>query len=210
MTSVTASQLASTLGLSKGRISQLVSGGQLDGCYQGTGRQRRFDLAAAAKALNKKLDAGQMMGNGAATRGRLRDLERIGEVPDAVPEPENLNESGLLPQKDLDRYELARTLKAEEEARKLRRQNAVEDGQYVLASQVEHLVAQKIAKEVSEFETVLRDAARKVADRLGVENREVRQILIEFWRAHRAVRADHAQQQAENVGMSQTERDQDI
>ena len=71
MTSVTASALAIKLGVSRGRISQFVREGKLAECFTGVGRNRRFDLEKSACALGHRLDAGQLMGNGAGTRAAL-------------------------------------------------------------------------------------------------------------------------------------------
>ena len=65
---LTATQLAKKLDVTRGRISQYVSAGKLDGCFSGSGRQRRFDLDKVKAALQHRLDPGQMMGNGAVTK----------------------------------------------------------------------------------------------------------------------------------------------
>ena len=213
MTQLSASELANRLGVSKGRVSQYVAEGKLEGCYRGAGRARRFDLDAVARALGRSLDAGQMMGNGAGTRHALRALEP-GDGPDggaatapAIEPPVGASE---LPGGDADRYELARTQKAEEEARRLRRMNAEAEGRYVLASEVELQVRRRIGQEVSEFETVLREGARRLADRLGVDFREARAELIAAWRDHRAGRAQALEADAAEAALSELEAAEDI
>ena len=139
MAHLTATALAEQLNVSKGRVSQYVSEGKLDGCFEGAGRQRRFDLGKVAKALGKRLDQGQLMGNGSATQ---KALDEIDEGNSARPVLRSGAGAGagagaeMLPEGDDGRYKMARTLKAEEEARRIRRQNAVDDGTYVLASEV--------------------------------------------------------------------------
>lgn len=190
MTLINATALASALQVSPGRVSQYVSEGKLDGCYSGSGRARRFDLGKCVDALGKRLDRGQMMGNGAETR-RAIDAVKSGQadIPSAAPRSPQSGATEL-PHKDPDRYELARTQKAEEEARRLRRQNAEAEGTFVLASEVERQVAKVVAQEIAEVESVLREGARKVADNLGVDYKAVRQLLTETWRAHRSGRAE--------------------
>ncbi|WP_109464395.1 hypothetical protein [Albibacillus kandeliae] len=207
MARLTATQLASELSLSKGRISQLVSSGVLNGCFVGEGRSRRFDLTACAKALNHRLDPGQQLGNGAETKRRVRQIEESSsDGEDNLP----LRDSGELQPRDPDRYELARIQKVEEEARKLRRANAQDEGTLVLASEVHRQVARQIGQEVAEFETVLRDGARKVADRLGVDYRTVRQVLIETWREHRGDRLVKLQEEADQAEMTSEEQEADF
>ena len=200
---INSTQLAKVLGVSLPRISQLVSDGRLDGCYTGEGRNRRFDAARVADALGRKLDPGQMMGNGAGTKAAIRKLQQ-GDEPAPGPSSHGAG-ARALKDNDNDRYELARIDKAEQEARRLRRQNAAEEGIYVLASEVEGQVARKLAQEIAETESMLRAAARAVADRLGVDAREVRQVLTETWRAHRSHRAEVLTAEAEAAQLSPEE-----
>lgn len=208
---LTGAELARTLGVSRPRVSQYVSEGKLDGCFNGEGRARRFDLAAVTKALGSRLDSAQMLGNGADTRRALVGLREQGD-DDAKPnvKPRRQAAESELLANDPDRYELARTQKAEEEARKLRRQNAEAEGLFLLAAETERQIAKQIAQEVAGFETTLRDGARTVADRLGVDFKTVRQILIETWRAHREGRAGVLVEQAAQADMSDIETEADI
>ncbi|MBW4984125.1 hypothetical protein KZZ07_16400 [Mameliella sp. CS4] len=209
MSGLTATQLATKLDLSKGRISQLVTEGKLDGCYKGDGRSRRFDLAACANALNRKLDPGQLMGNGARTRQALREIE---ETDSPVEAPQDMPERDSAPLRTTDqaRYEMARTLKAEEEARKLRRLNAQDDGTLVLAEQAGREARRALAAELAQFENVLRNAARAVADKMGVDFKTARQIMIDVWREHRSARAQQLDQEAEAAEMAPEEQDADF
>lgn len=206
---LSASDLASTLGLSKVRISQLTSSGRLDGCWQGEGRARRYDLGKVAVQLGRTLDPGQMMGNGAATKGRIKDI--LADVPgeDVAPKPAApvQREGGELSPMDGTRYDMARTLKAEEEARRLRRVNQEAEGHFVLASEVAHQTSRLIAQEIAEVEAVLRDGARAIADRLGVDFKTARKILVDTWRAHRSKRTDQLEAQAASASMSEVEEE---
>lgn len=208
MAGLTTTALAKELGLSKGRISQLVADGKLDGCYSGDGRARRFDLKACAAQLNRKLDAGQMLGNGASTKRRLADIE-TGDEEDQAPAPRTRSGEELSP-RDPDRYELARIQKVEEEARKLRRANAEAEGTVVLSAAVHRQVTRQIGQEIAEFETVLREAARRIADRLGVDYRTARQIMVETWREHRGARQVVLEDCAASAAKSDEEIEADI
>jgi len=218
---LTTTELAGALQVTKGRVSQWVKEQKVAGCYHGEGRARRFDLAKVAAALGKTLEPGQMMGNGAATRSRLKEIRQGGkgareddglnldavDEEDAPPGKPVLRDGALLPQADPDRYELARIQKAEEEARRLRRQNQEAEGAFVLASEVEQAVARQMAQEIAEVETVLRDGARAVADRLGVDFKTVRLILVEAWRGHRGQRSQLLAQEANGRPMTAAEQD---
>ena len=188
-------QLAEVLGVSRARVQQYVAEGKLEGCFTGEGRGRRFDLDAVAARLGRALHPGQMMGNGAGTKRALQALAEPAAQPIVPRAPVRVPEGvpprdGELARNDPDRYELARTQKAEEEARRLRRQNQLDEGTLVLASEVERQVARRMAQELAEVDNVLRDAARRLADTMGVEFRAARKVLVDTWRAHRAGRAE--------------------
>ena len=223
MGQLSASELATALNVSRPRVSQYVSEGKLEGCYSGSGRARKFNLAACAHALGRTLDKGQMMGNGASTRKALAEAQ-ANATPRGEAQPETASRTvtasddgvadmrrsdSVLEPKDPDRYELARTQKAEEEARRLRRMNAEAEGSYALVSDVTRQVAQQMAQEIGEFEAVLRDGSRQVADVLGVDFKVVRQILIDRWRDHRSTRSAQLTAQADKVALSDDERKKD-
>lgn len=222
--SLTATELANKLGLSKGRISQLVKSGDLAGCYQGSGRDRRFDLVKATAALRKNLDQAQMLGNGAKTARVLRAIDSgedgateedayIGafEEQDVAPRGASRPRSDTrIPVGDASGYELARTAKAVEDLRAARLRNGREEGLYVLASEVEQATARMLTQELAQFETALRDMARDVADRLGVDYRVVRKILLDRWRSHRTDRAGVLQDAAEKAVPTEAEQAEDI
>lgn len=222
MKSVSSSELADALKVSRGRVSQYVKEGKLEGCYQGNGRDRRFDLGKVAVALGRSLDPGQLMGNGALTRQRLRQITPLpGLGPDRDSEDDPVQAPMArpavapkadteLPQRDPDRYELARTQKAEEEARALRRKNAEAEGTVVLASEAALQTARLINREVQAMESVLQAGARAVADRLGVDYREARTILVDVWREHRTRRAAELGAEAAAAEMTAQEAGQDI
>lgn len=206
---VTGVELAKALGVSRQRVHQYVTSGKLEGCYTGSGNQRRYDLSKCANALGKRLDAGQMMGNGAGTRSAIKDISGDGTHRETARRSSGAGAEPLA-SNDPDRYEMARIQKAEEEARKLRRQNAEAEGLYVLASEAAMQASRLVAQEISEFETVLRDGARMIADKLGVDFKTARKILVDTWRAHRSDRAETLEEQSEAATLSDVEQDEDI
>jgi hypothetical protein len=206
-------EVAAALGLSKGRISQLVADDTLKGCYQGDGRDRVFDLDKCAEALKRGLDRGQMLGNGAKTKARIRDIvaasdgATIAPPPRAVPAPRDGSE---LQKGDQDRYDMARAARAEEDLRAMRLKNGRDEGQYVLASEVSREVARAIGQEVREVEAFIRETARALADEMGVDFKAARQIMMDNWRKHRGDRAEVLMQAAASAEMSDAEREADI
>jgi len=208
---LTGAQLAGELGLSRARISQYVSEGKLTGCYSGEGRARRFDREAVAVALGRRLDAAQMLGNGAETRRALAAMQNhVAKPVQRASKPSLQGVDTRLVPNDLDNLQLVNTQLKEEALRDARRKNAVAEKTYLLASEVELQITRLIEQEITEFETVLRDGARRVADTLKVDFRTTRQILVETWRAHRKVRSDQSGAQAGSAGLTEAERDEDI
>lgn len=210
MADINATQLASKLDLSTARISQLVSEGKLEGCYVGSGRARRFDLGRVAEALGKRLDLGQMSGNGRGTRRALRSLAdeappAEGSAAAASAPPRQRNTDGAMDPRDPDRLELATILIKEEEARRRRRDNAKDEGVWVLAEEVERQTARALSQEIGRFELALRDGARALADRMGVDYRTVRAVLMETWREHRGARSTQLASDAGDARMSDAE-----
>lgn len=210
MYSISASELANQLNLSKGRISQYVSEGKLDGCFKGDGRARRFDPALVAEALGRGLDKGQMLGNGLSTRRALRTIKVEAEPVDAPTESPDRKRDGRVDRGDTDQLELLKIARANEELRTLRRNNATSEGQFVLAAEVDRAVSKLIAQEIAEIETVLEQGARAIADELSIDYRAARKILKDIWREHREARAVQLQSQSEVAAMTEAEKAADI
>ena len=200
-----ASELADRLSLSRGRISQLVSEGKFDGCYEGEGRNRRFDLAKCVTCLERGLDFGQMHGNGAeaaaARQEVLRDLEAAGAAPSGAVQ---------LPDNDSDAMRLVKLEKEKESLRKLRRENLAFEQAYALRSEVETQVRRVLQKEIVEVDTMLRLAAQRIADDLAVDMKTVRSILLQTWRRQREERARVLEAAAEEATFTDAEREMDI
>lgn len=193
MPQLNATQLSAALNVSKGRVSQYVAEGKLDGCYSGDGRARRFDLHKCAAALGRKLDKGQLLGNGAQTRAALASIGSNEDTEQGKPEitRKGRKTDGPLPKDDPDEYTLTKTALQKEELRKRRLDNAEREGRYVLSSEVERQVTRMLSQEIAEVEsTVIREGARAIADQLGVDFKTARKILTDVWRAHRKGRSE--------------------
>lgn len=202
MPALNATELAARLDVSKARISQYVSEGKLAGCYAGEGRARRFDLEKVAAALGRNLDLGQMGGNGRDTRRAIRMIAEGGADREAAPVP---RDGSALLANDPDRYELAKIESAEQDARRKRRDNERDEGNWVLAEEVRRQSARALAREMGQVEQVLRDGARAIADGLGVDYRSARKILIDTWRDYRKHRSDALSAEAESARMTEDE-----
>ncbi|QFS83994.1 hypothetical protein [Roseivivax sp. THAF197b] len=208
---VNATELARGLNLSRSRISQLVSDGRLNGCYSGSGRSRRFDIAKVAQALGQKLDPGQLLGNGAGTKASLGTIAADAGSDRGDGGPANEQAAPQPATKDPSRYEQARTLELEEKARRARRQNEAEEGHWVLASEVASETSRQMAMEIAAIESkVLRGGARRLADELGVDFLQARAILTHVWREYRGERAEEKSDEAAAAQPSEVEQEADF
>jgi excisionase family DNA binding protein len=197
---ITASELATRLGVSRGRVSQMVAEGKLDGCFKGEGRARRFDPQLAAAALNQRLDIGQQVGNGAQARAARAALSR----------PAGVATEGLLPPTDDDNYKLYRTEKAREEAIRLRRQNRLEEGTAVLAAEAARETARALQAELTAVDAWVSTLARTLADTAGIDYLEARATIRASWRDHREKRAAALRIQADTATPTDAEAEADL
>lgn len=204
MSGLSTTELAEEFGVSKGRVSQWVKEGKLRGCFYGDGRNRRFDLNACAIALGRNLDTAQALGNGRKT------LNAIGSIEDPVPHIDDEDDAESISDSVKARYDLARTMRIEEQARAARYQNGLLDGSLVLASEVERNVMAQLGQEIAAFENVIRRCSQAVADEYGLKGSEVRKVMLDVWRSHRKDRSDKANARASKATATQTEKDADF
>lgn len=198
-----ASDLAKALGVSPGRVSQYVTEGKLRSGkeFRGELHARRYDLAACAVALGKRLDVAQALGNGRDT------MHAIGQiVGGAVIDPDEPDADGIADQGVKRRYDAARTMEKEEKARRARLENEAEHGTMLIAAEVEVQMAAQLAQEIAQVENVLTRGAEVVASKLGVDFVEVRGLLREVWRDHRTRRANAAAERASAAQPSEAEK----
>jgi hypothetical protein len=217
MNTVNATELARQLNVSKARVSQYVAEGKLDGCFTGEKGARRFDLTAVLQRLNRTLDAGQMLGNGATTKKAIRalmvegvDLDGDDAPAAAVPKSVVAKTDGSLPEGGTDHYEMARTLKVQQEARRLLMENELRNGTLVVASEAARQAQRMLGQEIAQFEQFLREAARQQADKLGHDYKALRQVLMQAWRSHRAARTEQLQAEAEVASLTEAETEAQI
>lgn len=209
MAGLNATQLAARMELSKGRISQLVADGtfsEASGCFTGHGRARRFNFEICASAY-RGLDPGQRLGNGAKTQAAIRDAVPIASADTLTARPPAQKTP---PNGDDALYQASRAIKAAEDARRARRDNEADEGNYVLASEVEKQVKKLIGQEIAEFEGLLKDVARRFADEHGVDFMETRAMVLQMWRDHRGNRTGRIAAEAEAASLSEDEEVADI
>lgn len=204
MTGLRAVELARHLSLSKGRISQLVGEGRLNGCFSGDGMHRRFDLQKVAEALQVKLDPGQMLGNGADTKKAIRAVLQ-GDAAPVQPSLGGKPKGEVLQPDDPDQYKMLREAHAAEDLRTKRRNNARDEGLWILAGEVDRNVSRVMAQNLAETEAFVKEVAALVASKMGIDQRQVRQIILDGWREFRTNRAKDLAAAADDADLSDIE-----
>lgn len=200
---LTTTELADKLCLSKGRISQLVKSGKLiEGHdFTGSGRQRRFNLNNCIDTLRHTLDVSQAVANGAKTTAQI-DAIASGPRKTSTQMPQDED----LPKQATARLNEIRVKRAELDLRRSLREEQVEEGRWVDVDEVRRATQKLIGQEVAETEAWLKDAARLIADKNGLNFKEVRADLRASWRKQRGDRADALKKAAADAEMSEREQ----
>jgi hypothetical protein len=152
---VTKGRFAALAGVSRARLSQYLSNGQISGdALVGGGHRARIRVAVAMEQLGRNLDVSQHLGaNGRARVGSGDD----GAVGDAI-----------------KRARLAQLELSNEHARAVREAEA---GRYVLAADVRLEMGKIAGKMLATFEGALGELATAVAAKSGLPSRDVLHIL---------------------------------
>lgn len=189
---VTKSEFAARIGVTPGRVSQMIKAGQIGaGSLYGEGRAARIIIDKASADLRRTLDPSQSHGlNGMATRaalgGPLPDQGKPKDAPtSSPPAPQHPltfdNTADLIGREKLRQAEIA--------TRRMQREEALEEGRFVLADEARAAIASAASKMLSTFESGLSDMADAVAGQHGLPPRDVLHTLT---RAFRQIREDAA------------------
>lgn len=199
---VTKSEFAEYLGVTAGRVSQMIKAGQIaPASLAGEGRAARIIVDRASADLRRNLDPAQSHGlNGMATRSAIASgstkpngaaAPEQHALPDMLPKvgaqtspplPAALdNTADLIGREKLRQAEIA--------TRRMQREEALEEGRFVLADEARAAIASAASKMLSTFESGLADMADSIAAQHGLPPRDVLHTLT---RAFRQIREDAA------------------
>ncbi len=161
---VTKSEFAELIGVSRGRVSQMLAARQIDGdAIVGEGRSARINVEVARRQLDARLDLGQRLG----ANGRARLDGETSDPTDAA----------------IKRQRLAQLELANERARA---EAAASSGRYVEADAARQEMGKIAGRLVAAFEGALPELASAVAASSSLPQREVLHLLRGSWRAIRA------------------------
>jgi len=160
---VTKSEFAELMGVSRGRVSQMLAARQIDGdAIVGEGRSARINVEAARRQLDARLDLGQRLG----ANGRVRLGGDTSDPTDAAIKAARLRQLTLANER------------AAEEA-KLRA------GRYVEADDARQEMGRVAGRLVAAFEGALPELAAAIAANSSMSQRDALHILRGGWRAIR-------------------------
>jgi hypothetical protein len=173
MTVVTKSAFAALCGVSRARVAQWISCGQVDGeAIVGSGHRARIDADIARAQLKERLDVSQWR---VASRARLDGTAKVDLPPQATAAP---TVEAEIKAAHLRRIELANA-KAEGEA-------AIASGRYLVAEDVRREVGAIAGSMVAAFEGMIPQFADAVAANWAAPQPDVLHLLRGVWRAARA------------------------
>jgi hypothetical protein len=185
--------------VSAARVSQWISGGKINGnALVGEGRNAQIDVAIADEQLRERLDIGQRVGNGLATR--------LGQAPaDAAPDLPAAPAAASPAAPTVDRFEEAfkreRLEALQRENRKRAEEEAARAGRYIDAQAASAQMAKIAGKTMTMIDGSLPEIASALAAKFSLSQRDVLHALrAEFrdvrQRAAASLRTEAAEQPA--------------
>lgn len=192
---VTKGEFAEMIGVTPGRVSQMIAAGQIDSAaIEGEGQRAKIRPTLARQQLARRLNHGQRFGNGLNTRLDGEDGDDGDEdAPPARSAPAS------------NRRDLISDAIGAEKLRQLRNlnQRAAEDnlvrrGIYVRADQTKAAMTKMAAQLVSLFEGGLGEVATALAREFKMPQRDVLHVLRTEFRALRARSAEQVRNQVED------------
>ncbi|MGJ8570440.1 MAG: hypothetical protein ACSHXI_07055 [Hoeflea sp.] len=210
---VSKTEFAAHLGVSAGRVSQMIKAGQISpGSLKGEGRSARVIVDKASADLRRTLDPAQSHGlNGMTTRSALsgspaqpqRPAQMEGaSQPATTPQP-------LAPQLTFDNTAdligREKLRQAEIATRRMERDEALAEGRFVLADDHRAAVASAASKVLATIESGLSDMADAIASAHSLPPRDVLHTLTQSFRGIRETAANAFAGQREAILAAEAE-----
>lgn len=206
---VSKSEFAALIGVSPGRVSQMIAEGKIAGdALAGEGRSAKVRVEVARAQLRERTDLGQRLGNGIETRldGALpfpAGANLADPTPKAAPRlagAEDGDHSPPAPSDHVaDRLKQLKLLDAERRERQALEDDLARRGIYVRADQSRAALASVAQTLLNVFEGSIADLAQALATRFELQHRDVSHVLRQEFRALRARAAEAARQRAEEL-----------
>ena len=185
---VTKGEFAEMIGVTPGRISQMIKAGQISPeSLSGEGRGAKVIIDRAKSDLRRSLDPSQSLGlNGMATRAAISD-KPAEPTPVAAVEPVSTGRADIpapvVPfDNTADLIGREKLRQAAMVSRRMERDEALEEGRYVLSEEARAAIGAAASKTLSTFESGLADMADAVAAKHNIPPRDVLHTLTQSFR----------------------------
>lgn len=196
-TIVTKQEFAQRKGRAPSAISNWIAAGKISKlALVGDGVRARIWVEQAEADLAMSLDPSQQAAQ---------------DVPATLPTtagPTLQPRSTTIDDEDLRRRRKADADRAEHEAEQARRRLAIDEGRYIVAEDAARAWGRELARLMSDTETFLFSSlARSVADRHGIDFKQLAVFMREEFRKFRAETSDEARQRREQLEAAAVERE---
>jgi hypothetical protein len=169
---VSKGDFAGLVGVSAGRVSQLIKDGRLAGALVGEGRGARIDVAKAMALLDVGLDISQRIG----LNGKARIVKAGSDAPPPeMPRPNTVDD-------ELKREAL---VQRQAETRRVLRDEAERAGELVSAREARLATDKAVVKMVAAVDQMLVEAAAAMSAEWHMPKREALHLLRRIWREQR-------------------------
>lgn len=206
---VTKTEFAAHLGVSAGRVSQMIKAGQIGpNSLKGEGRSARVIVEKASADLRRTLDPVQSHGlNGMATRSALAGApSKSVQPPRAEPPASPQLAAPMMPlDNTADLIGRERLRQAEIATRRMERDEALAEGRFVLADDHSAAVASAASKVLATIESGLADMADAIASVHSLPPRDVLHTLTQSFRGIRETAANAFAGQREAILAAEAE-----
>ncbi len=213
---VTKGQFAELIGVSPGRVSQMISEGKIGPeALVGEGRSARIRVETARAQLRERTDLGQRLGNGLETRldGALPFAAGAAlavEEPQGAPRLAGAEEAPLSPSPTpappvvptdpvADRLKQLKLNDAERRERQALEDDLARRGIYVRSDHSRAALIGVAQTMLNVFEGAIPDLAQALAARFEIPHRDLAHVLRQEFRSVRSRAAEAARQRAEGL-----------
>lgn len=181
---VSKSEFARLIGVSKPRVSQLISEGKITGdAIEGEGRSAKIIVPVARRQLNATLDIDQRAANGRA------DLSLDHSIVDGP--GDGVSEPGPKVMNTDDLYKQERLRKIQHENEDLEEKRRERKGEYVRADSVRSTVSRHVGNMIDELEADLGHWAEELSAETGGSVKDIKHSLKKLFRGAREKLARH-------------------
>ncbi|WP_051651372.1 hypothetical protein [Brevundimonas bacteroides] len=212
---VTKGQFAELIGVSPGRVSQMIAEGKIGPeALVGEGRSAKIRIETARAQLRERTDLGQRLGNGLTTRldGALSlvadaqltdrvadDAPRLAGAEDGLRQPSPTQPSPGPSDPVADRLKQLKLNDAERRERQALEDDLARRGVYVRADHSRVALLGVAQSMLNVFDGAVADLAQALATHFEIPQRDLAHVLRQEFRALRSRAAAAARQKAEEL-----------